>query len=532
MGSGWGRVDIGMGSGWSRDEIGTGSGWVRVGIGMGSELDRVEVGMGCDGIVMGLSWDRDGIGIRSELMASVVAEIVQSGQLVGDDDLDARAFALDCDRFYRSDASDCSEWEGDDEGETWDWDFDLDKDENGQFDAESPHKAGHPAASPAKDTGVGSVPCHIAYTNLPLCLSLPVTPEWNDRERSRQRVMATPKKDLREEIRRMREKEYCTLREVEELKKKQTNVETEKVLAEARKLEAEAEVSRLREQMEKLSAETAVLPTGGTNLKGRLEEAATSGLRTVKRGRPRMTPIKTPRKEDDRFVFVREDSKALHTGWWKLRRKSSQKSEPAHTLGDVVMRLPQWLEGKERKRRQRARKVGRLPWKWRRSPRTLLRGACYLVPRHEDTRKWRLICPTYEEGGVVASKQVARVVNRLWWDLPSGCNFNMRCTEELVKRLSEANKKLFPGEEFITAAFHIKEMFCNLQHDAVLDALRWIVDFWMLQGASGMMLKSRGKEAKVRMGGLPVGWINVSFEDVLRFVEFDLDCTFVMAGGV
>ncbi|GBG65502.1 hypothetical protein CBR_g51096 [Chara braunii] len=97
-----------------------------------------------------------GTGVSAKLMASVVAQIVQSGQLEGDDDLDARAFALDCDRFYKSDTSDCSKWEGDDEGETRDRDIDLDKDENGQFDPESPDKAGYPAVSPAKDTGVDS----------------------------------------------------------------------------------------------------------------------------------------------------------------------------------------------------------------------------------------------------------------------------------------------------------------------------------------------------------------------------------------
>ncbi|GBG92051.1 hypothetical protein CBR_g54305 [Chara braunii] len=114
-----------------------------------------------------------------------------------------------------------------------------------------------------------------------------------------------------------KEKEYCTLREVEELKKKRTNVEVEKVLAEARKLEAEAEITRLRERMERLSVEAAVVPSGGTNLKGRLEEAAASGMKTVKRGRPRITPTKTSRKEgemekvNDRFVFIREESKKL-----------------------------------------------------------------------------------------------------------------------------------------------------------------------------------------------------------------------------
>ncbi|GBG92052.1 hypothetical protein CBR_g54306 [Chara braunii] len=159
-------------------------------------------------------------------------------------------------------------------------------------------------------------------------------------------------------------------------------------------------------------------------------------------------------------------------------------------------------------------------------------GMCYVILKLKDTRKWRPICPTYYEGGVVASKRVARVVNQLLWDLPSGSNFNMRSTEELVKRISDANKGLLPGEKFVTAAFDIKEMFCNLSHDAVLDAVGWIIDYWLLQRAKGVMLKNRGKEAKVRMRDVQIGWMDVSFDDVMRFVKFDLECTFVMVGGV
>ncbi|GBG89736.1 hypothetical protein CBR_g49588 [Chara braunii] len=97
-----------------------------------------------------------GIGVLAELMATTVAQIVKSGQLEGDEDLDARAVALDCDRFYRSDASDCSEWEGDDEGEIVGRDTDLGKQENGQIDPESSDKAGDSAFSPSKDNGLGS----------------------------------------------------------------------------------------------------------------------------------------------------------------------------------------------------------------------------------------------------------------------------------------------------------------------------------------------------------------------------------------
>ncbi|GBG80874.1 hypothetical protein CBR_g31430 [Chara braunii] len=107
----------------------------------------------------------------------------------------------------------------------------------------------------------------------------------------------------------------------------------------------------------------------------------------------------------------------------------------------------------------------------------------------------------------------------------------MKSTEELVTRIKEANKDLRKDEEFVSAAYDIKEMFCNLPHYVLMEAVRWITDFWVLQGAKGVMLKNKGKEAKIRMGECQVGWTETRFVEVVRFVEFDLGCTYVMAGG-
>ncbi|GBG89109.1 hypothetical protein CBR_g48820 [Chara braunii] len=132
-------------------------------------------------------------------------------------------------------------------------------------------------------------------------------------------------------------------------------------------------------------------------------------------------------------------------------------------------------------------------------------GKCYVIPKHKDVRKWRPICPSFEECGVKASKQVARAVNRMLWDLPSRSNFNMRSTEELIDRIAVANIELRKGEGFVSAAFDIKEMFCNLPHDAVIEVVRWVSDFLVLQGSSGVLIQERGKGAKMRMGKGQIG---------------------------
>ncbi|GBG87759.1 hypothetical protein CBR_g45914 [Chara braunii] len=77
-----------------------------------------------------------GVGVSAELMASALAYIVETGQLEGNEDLDARAYAVDSERFYKSDASDGESWDGDDEREKLDQLKDLDKVENGQMESE------------------------------------------------------------------------------------------------------------------------------------------------------------------------------------------------------------------------------------------------------------------------------------------------------------------------------------------------------------------------------------------------------------
>ncbi|GBG64660.1 hypothetical protein CBR_g45715 [Chara braunii] len=60
-----------------------------------------------------------GLGVSTELVAASVAHLASMGMLDGDDDLDARAYVTNWDRFYRSDESEGQPepWDGDDEKE-------------------------------------------------------------------------------------------------------------------------------------------------------------------------------------------------------------------------------------------------------------------------------------------------------------------------------------------------------------------------------------------------------------------------------
>ncbi|GBG67899.1 hypothetical protein CBR_g1018 [Chara braunii] len=158
-------------------------------------------------------------------------------------------------------------------------------------------------------------------------------------------------------------------------------------------------------------------------------------------------------------------------------------------------------------------------------------GEAYVVPKHKDVAKWRPICPTHSECGVRASKTAVQAINRMLWDLPSAINFNLKSMSDLAAAVGGVNKDLKKGEQLLSSAFDIKEMFCNLPHAAIIHTVQWVVDFWSMRGCSGILVKKRGKGAKLKKGGKQEGWITIEFDMLIKFVIFDLECTFVRACG-
>ncbi|GBG64139.1 hypothetical protein CBR_g40838 [Chara braunii] len=92
------------------------------------------------------------IGISTELLATVVAQIVRTGQLEGGEDLESKAHAIDCERFYRSDASDvgsdAGSCEGDDEQDGLGQYQELEKDSSKQVELDGVNAVGDLALSP------------------------------------------------------------------------------------------------------------------------------------------------------------------------------------------------------------------------------------------------------------------------------------------------------------------------------------------------------------------------------------------------
>ncbi|GBG76395.1 hypothetical protein CBR_g22142 [Chara braunii] len=96
------------------------------------------------------------MGMSAELMATIVAHIASTGLLEGDDDLDARAYATDCERLYRSDESGCDSGDEDDEIDKMEGLQELEEDDGANDDQVEADSGGVSRPSSSGEKGMES----------------------------------------------------------------------------------------------------------------------------------------------------------------------------------------------------------------------------------------------------------------------------------------------------------------------------------------------------------------------------------------
>ncbi|GBG74500.1 hypothetical protein CBR_g18910 [Chara braunii] len=92
-------------------------------------------------------------GISAELLASAMALMVSIGLVEGDEDLESKAFVIDSERFYRSDASDAGSWDGDDEQDGLNQHQELEKGSSDQIELGGADTEGDLVLSPLTGSG-------------------------------------------------------------------------------------------------------------------------------------------------------------------------------------------------------------------------------------------------------------------------------------------------------------------------------------------------------------------------------------------
>ncbi|GBG71601.1 hypothetical protein CBR_g9017 [Chara braunii] len=162
-------------------------------------------------------------------------------------------------------------------------------------------------------------------------------------------------------------------------------------------------------------------------------------------------------------------------------------------------------------------------------------GQAYAMPKHKDLDRFRPICPSYPEPTARTGRAMAKGLNHLLYGLSRDWHFNLKAVSQLKGTLARFNTKLQHAHhqpELIGQSFDIKDMFSQLPHQEIIDAVDWLLDYHIAKGRTFVRVNTRGKGASF---GLTTGfdhWRKLDFHDIREFAVFELTHTYTLALGV
>ncbi|GBG81783.1 hypothetical protein CBR_g33961 [Chara braunii] len=160
----------------------------------------------------------------------------------------------------------------------------------------------------------------------------------------------------------------------------------------------------------------------------------------------------------------------------------------------------------------------------------------YVQPNHKDLDRYRPICPSYCEPTVRTSRVAAKALNHVLFAMPESWHFNTKAGSDLVPRIDKINKKIQKirrGDSLVSSmSYDIKDMFSKLPHENIMEALNWIIDYFVSKGKRMVRVNPRGKGSSFGQTTGADHWQTIDLETLKRFVEFDLKHTYTTATGV
>ena len=160
--------------------------------------------------------------------------------------------------------------------------------------------------------------------------------------------------------------------------------------------------------------------------------------------------------------------------------------------------------------------------------------AGYIIPKSKDINKWRPIVAYTHHPARRMLHTAARALNYLVEVCPVE-HCNMQRVDMTAQRLQDTLDTLverYPeGESFILMG-DVKNMYTNLRHRDVLDAIRWFLDIMSAHMGSALHVPGR-KDVKVTRGALahPGRGHNVTFELIFELVKCDIENTLFSVGS-
>ncbi|GBG58909.1 hypothetical protein CBR_g24260 [Chara braunii] len=161
-------------------------------------------------------------------------------------------------------------------------------------------------------------------------------------------------------------------------------------------------------------------------------------------------------------------------------------------------------------------------------------GHAYVLPKDKDLSRWRPISPCTSDPTRLAGARTGRAIIYMLFGISGAEHFDLKSTDSLGEQIKKFQRELRKkGDYVITRSYDIKDMFARLSHKSVIDAVEWLMDYHKRKGLKGVRVSTRGKMCSmIKKVRKEEGFINMSFDIIMREVMFELSHSFICCAGV
>ncbi|GBG88308.1 hypothetical protein CBR_g46875 [Chara braunii] len=160
-------------------------------------------------------------------------------------------------------------------------------------------------------------------------------------------------------------------------------------------------------------------------------------------------------------------------------------------------------------------------------------GQAYVLPKDKDLERWRPISPAVHDPARLAGARVERAIRYMLLGLNEDRHFDLKSMDALREKCEKIQSYLRKKEgDALARSYDIKDMFARLSHQAVLDAVRWIIEYHVNRGMLGVHVSRQGKICTMaRVRRKQEGFVLLTFGLIERGVEYELENTYVQSAG-
>ena len=155
-----------------------------------------------------------------------------------------------------------------------------------------------------------------------------------------------------------------------------------------------------------------------------------------------------------------------------------------------------------------------------------------VLPKNKDLFRNRPVCSHFKHFLKPVLTKISRATNFLLVNLPQK-SANLDEVDDVTQCLRNVNELnslfRFFDLRMYPFTFDVKEMFTNLDHNQIREALNFVLSFYKVIQVDQVYVSQNSRKCFLKKPPQS-GFTKISFQDVCNFVEFDLNLSFSTLG--